>query len=104
MSSVNVHNVLDEQEALITVSVLKAAGERDGRPVVVTVGIPEKQVVIRAGRFSEISRLIDDAWNAYTEFQVGTAVTDTADDNTVLDEAPAAAATQQVTFYSDDAF
>lgn len=104
MSNVNVHNILDEQEALITVSVLKAEGERDGRPVVVTVGIPEKQVVMRAGRFSEIARLIDDAWNAYTEFQVETAVIDTADDNNVLDEAPASAATQQVAFYSDDAF
>ncbi|MCA9873074.1 MAG: hypothetical protein KC441_05450 [Anaerolineales bacterium] len=103
MSSVNVHNVLDEQEALITVSVLKAEGERDGRPVVVTVGIPEKQVVIRAGKFSEITRLIDDAWNAYTEFQVETAVPDT-NSNDVLDEAPATAPEQQLEFYNDDAF
>lgn len=103
MSSVNAHNVLDEQEALITVSVLKAEGERDGRPVVVTVGIPEKQVVIRAGRFSEIARLIDDAWNAYTEFQVETAVPDAHGDD-VLDEAPATALAQQSAFYNDDAF
>ncbi len=105
MSDVNVRNVLDEQEALITITVLAGDNGRSQRSVVVTVGIPEKQVVMRSGTFEQIPQIIDAAWGDYAQFEVGTTAVPTGDD-AVLDETAVSPAeeTQASFVYNDDAF
>jgi hypothetical protein len=114
MNALNVTNVLDQREALITITVLPGA-PRAARPVVVTVGVPEERVAMRAGQFGQIARLIDEAWGSYTEFAVGDAAAPVPmplveDEAELLDEeavetavAPAAQPPNPApSFYGDD--
>ena len=104
MSDLSVRNILDEQEALITVTVFPGDSVRSQRPVVVTVGIADKQVVMKSGTYEDIPQLIDAAWGAYAKFEVE-AVSLPLDDDGVLDETAVSPATNTSAFvYDDDAF
>lgn len=105
MSDLSVRNILDEQEALITVTILPGDSGRAQRPVVVTVGIAEKKVIMRSGLYADMPQLIDAAWGAYAQFEVEAASMPIGDEG-VLDETAVTEPeeTQSAFVYDDDAF
>lgn len=88
MSNLTTSNPLDSKEALITVTVLTGETSRELRPIVVTVGIPEKQVTMKSGTFGQMEQLINQAWYEYAQLQVATAVTAPASAIEELDDTP----------------
>lgn len=88
MSNLTTSNPLDSKEALITVTVLTGETSRELRPIVVTVGIPEKQVTMKSGTFGQMEQLINQAWYEYAQLQVATAVPAPAANVEELDDTP----------------
>lgn len=73
MDTVEIKDALAEKDVLVTVLVKTQPGMRDKRPCLVSVGIQDAQVVMRAGTFGELAQLIDHAWAEYAEVVMPTA-------------------------------
>lgn len=102
MSSILVVDRLHDTEVVATLAILPAKPDqtRDERKVVLTLGIPDKEVVMRSGTLADVQTLLDDAWTAYA--QVAT-VSDESDGED-LASIPAEPAASGSDFYSDDDF
>lgn len=65
MSDVIIEDALANEDVVVTVLVKPADCDRNERPCLVTVGIANKQAVLRAGVFGQLDSLIDQAWAEY---------------------------------------
>lgn len=72
MSNVRIEDALAKEDVVITVLV-QPAEVREERPCLVSVGIADKRVVMRTGKFGQLGTLIDQAWAEYAAVVVDTA-------------------------------
>lgn len=101
METVEIKDALAEQDVTINVLVLPQDGPREKRPCLVSVGIPDKQVVTRSGTFEQLWLMIDQAWAEYAEVVVpGTAVPELE----VIAEAAVDEPAEAAFAYSDEDF
>ncbi|MCC6602091.1 MAG: hypothetical protein IT327_02715 [Anaerolineae bacterium] len=102
-----IRDALADKKVVVT-AVIRQGDEntpRDSRDVVVTVGIPDERVVIKAGKFGQLHHLIDVAWSEYGEIVTAnqTAVA-TTEPEEIGSAAPEATVSQSSSYYSDDDF
>lgn len=102
-----IRDALANKQVVVT-AVIRQGDEntpRDNRDVVVTVGIPDERVVIKAGKFGQLHQLIDAAWSEYGEIvTAGETAVVTAEPEEIGSAAPEATASQPSSYYSDDDF
>lgn len=101
-----IRDALANKKVVVT-AVIRPGDEnapRDSRDVVVTVGIPDERVVIKAGKFGDLHRLIDMAWSAYGEMVTAAETAVAAEPEEIGSAAPEATVSQSGSYYSDDDF
>lgn len=102
-----IKDALADKKVVVT-AVIREGDEntpRDNRDVVVTVGIPDERVVIKAGKFGQLHQLIDVAWSEYGEIVTAneTAVINSEPEE-IGSAAPERTVSQSGSYYSDDDF
>lgn len=102
-----IRDALADKKVVVT-AVIRQGDEntpRDSRDVVVTVGIPDERVVIKAGKFGQLHQLIDTAWSEYGEIVTAneTAVANSEPEE-IGSAAPEGTVSQSGSYYSDDDF
>ncbi len=73
MSGTQIKDRLSENEVVIVMRLPQASGaeSRDDRPMLLTVGIPDQEVVILSGFFRDRERLINEACARYVGILAG---------------------------------
>lgn len=102
MSNVLIEDVLEKEAVVITMLVQPGERGRDERSVLVTVGIADKQVVMRTGTFAQMTQLVNAAWAEYAQV-VTDDVLEPESETGVIAEAEVGADTTEFA-YSDDDF
>jgi hypothetical protein len=101
-----IRDALADKKVVVT-AVIRQGDEntpRDSRDVVVTVGIPDERVVIKAGKFGQLHHLIDVAWSEYGEIVTANQTAVTTEPEEIGSAAPEATVSQSGSYYSDDDF
>lgn len=101
-----IRDALANKKVVVT-AVIRQGDEntpRDSRDVVVTVGIPDERVVIKAGKFGQLHHLIDVAWSEYGEIVMANETTVATEPEEIGSAAPEATVSQSGSYYSDDDF
>jgi len=101
-----IRDALADKKVVIT-AVIRQGDEntpRDSRDVVVTVGIPDERVVIKAGKFGQLHHLIDVAWSEYGEIVTANETAVATEPEEIGSAAPEATVSQSGSYYSDDDF
>ena len=102
MNDIQMIDGLKDEVVLIVGRVLPGEGGMEERPVLVSVGVPEKELVVLSGALGQFEELWREGWANYARAQLAEEATDVGE---VVASVPAGEAEVEETFiYTDEDF